>query len=445
MKTKPYAHQLEALDFLLKNKRAALFLDTGLGKTWCALAYYEKLNKPVTIVICPNSVKYVWAEEIKKHLGKINFHVINRKITRKSKFYIVNYEFLRKEQNVKQLLQCRPELVIFDESTEIKNPFAKQTVGAYMLARNCPSVVLLNGAPITENEMDIFGQYLVLNERLFGRSFYLFRKIYFRNIMANKPNVTFPVWKFKPEMKDAFYSIVYRVAYHKRKEECLDLPPKIYEKRYIELTKDQRELYENIKNELLVSLHDETILTATILAKLAKFAQVVDGFIYSDEGKTIPVIPIDKNPKIKEVIKFIECNPNKRILIWTRFRGDRTLFKKAIKHYGLNATVVTEKQDLEDYTRMSPVTIAPLKLARYGFTLPADFVIYFSNDFSYNTRLQSEARSHGRLGLKNRVTYIDIIAKDSIDEAVYHILQQKKALAKYINTWRLEKILKGGV
>lgn len=449
MKTKPFQHQSQALQFIFDNPRSALFLDTGLGKSWIALALIEKLNKK-TIIICPNSVKYVWIEEIKKHLKrKLSYHVINRKIKKpKKKILIVNYEFLRKPDNVDKLIELKPNILVFDESTEIKNPMALQTKGAYKLSKH-PSVqrvILLNGTPITENQMDIFGQYLVMNDKLFGRNFYNFRKIFFVNIMKTKPYATFPIWKFNENFADFFYSIIRRSAFIKRKEECIDLAPKIYEKRIIVLTKEQQNLYKKIKDEFLIKIQGKEVMASTIISKLMKFQQIADGFIYSSELEPILILPIEKNPKVKEVLNLINNHPHYRILIWIKFKGDRVIFQK-IKNL-LNAKdirIVESKEDLKDYkTFKERIIVVPLKLGRYGFTIPADMVLYYSNDFSYNTRIQSEARSFGRLGLKNKTTFIDIIAKDTIDESILKILEKKKQITNLtFNKKLLEKFITG--
>jgi len=331
------------------------------------------------------------------------------------------------------LLNLHPKIIIFDESISIKNPFALQTKGAKRLGMGVKKCILLSGMPISENQMDIFGQYWVLEPSIFGNSFYAFRSKYFIDIFKGKYD--FPKWKFRYATASEFYQKVKSIAFIRKKEQCIDLPQKTYSFRLLEMSPTQKELYESIKNELLAEIADKKISINSNISKIMKLAQIVDGFVYDEDNNAVPIEDnILKIPKLKTLLDlFLEVKS--RIVIWTRFVYDKKLIKKLQKYIHRKIVTIKSGDNINEKIKELPengIIVIPIKMGLYGFTIKADTVVYFSNDWSLNARMQSEARTHGRLSLTNNVLYIDLITKESVDQSIYNALKYKKNLSRTI-------------
>ena len=233
-----------------------------------------------------------------------------------------------------------------------------------------------------------------------------------------------------------------------RKEDCLDLPDKVYTKRSVELTKEQRVLYDQMKRNAVSFIENEGIMSAsTVLTQILRLQQVCSGFAKLEDGRMIKV----PNNKLPELLSVLEETDGK-VIIWGNFTHDLELIQEAlIKAYGAETVelfygktpaeerqlIVERFQDPNDPLRFF---VGQPRTGGYGLTLTeAHTVIYYSNGYDLEIRLQSEDRAH-RIGQTNKVTYIDITAENTVDQKVIQALRSKidistKVLAEGYKEW----------
>lgn len=438
-KTEPYIHQLNALKFLSIKKYGALLMEMGTGKTKVIIdkiseLYLANLIKKV-LVIVPNTIVENWKQEIEKHSIITTEPILINGYSRKKRveqlqkdgvYYIINYEAVKSLYT--DLAYISWDVIICDESTYIKNPFAQRTKIITKLVQKIPYRYIMSGMPITQSPIDIFAQYRFLNPYIFGWSFVAFRNQY--ALMGGFNGKEIIGYKNLTELNTKIYEHGFRIT----KVECLDLPDKIYETRYVDLTVQQKEVYDTLRKILIAEFKNSTITVAMALTKILRLSQITSGFIKNDDGQ---ILKFEDNAKLQVLEEIIEETEGK-IVIWTQFIENikiinNFLSNKAIQFrciYGEIAVEERQKSIDEFNNNLNiKVFIGQIRTGGLGINLTsASTVIYYSNSYSLENRLQSEDRCH-RIGQKNNVTYIDIIARKTIDEIVLKVLKEKGDLA----------------
>ena len=248
-------------------------------------------------------------------------------------------------------------------------------------------------------------------------------------------------FKNLPELSDKLKPFSYRVL----KEDCLDLPDKIYMKREIELSADQKKLYKQMRQEALATLNGKTVTTMTALTQLMRLHQITCGHFTADDGSIQEV----KNNRLDELLNILEEVEGK-VIIWAHYQYDIELIFKAIeKEYGPGSVVhyygktLPEERDyaIRNFKNNSKVRffVGTPQTGGYGITLTqANTVIYYSNGYDLEKRMQSEDRAH-RIGQKKTVTYVDIIAEDTVDTKIVKSLRKKINIASKVMGEELKK------
>jgi SNF2 family DNA or RNA helicase len=222
------------------------------------------------------------------------------------------------------------------------------------------------------------------------------------------------------------------------KEDCLDLPPKNWIKRHITLSKEQKKAYEQMKKAAMAVLNGKVTTTMTVLTQLMRLHQITCGHFTADDGST-QLIP---NNRITELMNILEETEGKAI-IWANYQKDMTQILDNInKEYGPGSVVdyygLTPQEDRQDNIRKFQsdpkcrFLVGTPSTGGYGITLTAaNTVIYYSNGYDLEKRLQSEDRAH-RIGQKKNVTYIDIICEETVDEKIVKALRDKINIASEV-------------
>ena len=462
-KTKPYAHQLTALEKSWNRENYAYFMEMGTGKTKVLIdnlaMLYDKGKVNGALIIAPKGVVGTWYnQEIPTHLPK---HIENvttlwqANITKKQKesldellkvgeelhILIMNVEALSTSKGVdfatKFLNSHRPMMAI-DESTTIKNPKAKRTKNIIHLANLARYRRVMTGSPVTKNPLDLFTQCYFLDPYLLGHeSYYSFRTRYAIMKTANIAGRQIQLvsgFKNLGELSDKLKPFSYRVL----KEDCLDLPAKIYMKRNINLTPEQLKVYSQMKKEALATLNGKTTSTVNALTQLMRLQQITCGHFTADDGSTQAI----KNNRITELMDVLEEIEGKAI-IWAHYQYDITnIIKEVVKvhgpgsivdYYGL--TPQDERQGNIKKFQSDPkcrFIVGTPATGGYGITLTAaNTVIYYSNGYDLEKRLQSEDRAH-RIGQQKSVTYVDLICDDTVDEKIVKSLRKKINIASEV-------------
>ena len=463
-KTKPYAHQLKALEMSCDKEVFAYFMEMGTGKSKVLIdnvsMLYDKGKINGVVIVAPKGVYKTWYEtEIPTHMANhIEYEAvlwqsnINKKQEKElSKLFktghqlhvlIVNVEALSTKKGVDfvaKFISCHETLMAIDESTTIKNPDAKRTKSICRLGRLTKYRRILTGSPVTKSPLDLYKQCEFLDPWLLGhQSYYGFRTRYAVMKTANFGGRSVQIvvgYKNIPELSDKLTNFSFRVL----KDDCLDLPAKTYTKRVIQLTPEQEKLYQQMKKSALAVMNSKLSTTATAMTQLMRLQQITCGHFKADDGSIQEI----KNNRIVELMDTLEEIQGK-VVIWAHWRNDiATIVKHVKEEYGDNSFVTyfgdTSVEDRQKAIKKiqdpkSPVRfiIGTPQTGGYGITLTgASTMIYYSNGYDLEKRMQSEARID-RIGQKMPMTYIDIMCEKTVDEKIVKALRKKVNIATQV-------------
>jgi SNF2 family DNA or RNA helicase len=462
-KTKPYAHQLKALELSWDKKVFAYFMEMGTGKTKVAIdnisMLYDKGKINGALIIAPKGVYKNWySEELPTHLAKHVEHrtvlwqaTINKKQQKlldtlfepgeDLHILIMNVEAFSTQKGVEfagKFLNCHNTFMAIDESTTIKNPGAKRTKNIVGLGKYAKFRRIMTGSPVTKSPLDLFKQCEFLDEYLLDHSsYYTFRTRYaiMRKAHFNGRSVEIVVgYKNLGELSDKLKPFSYRVL----KDDCLDLPKKTFMKRVISLSAEQDKVYKQMKQMALAQLNGKVITTASALTQLMRLHQITCGHFKADDGSTQLV----KNNRLNELLELLDEVEGKAV-IWAHYQYDvQTIIDSIKKEYGDDSVVDyygktpnEERQDNIKKFQSDPkcrFLVGTPSTGGYGITLTAaSTMIYYSNGYDLEKRQQSEARID-RIGQEKPMTYIDIICEDTVDERIVKALRKKINIASEI-------------
>jgi SNF2 family DNA or RNA helicase len=463
-KTKPYAHQITALEKSWDKEEYAYFMEMGTGKSKVFIdniaILYDKGKINGVLIIAPKGVYKNWySSEIPTHLAShIQYKSVlwTASISKtkqeelnslfKSDFnlhvLVMNVEAFSTKKGLQfalKFLNSHKTLMAVDESTTIKTPSAKRTKSILALSKSAVYRRILTGSPITKSPLDLYTQCGFLNEDLLGfSSYYAFRSRYAHMIERNFGGRRVQIVKSYQRL-DELSKLIEPFSYRVLKEDCLDLPEKIFIRREIELTEEQLKLYSTMKQMALATLNGKLLTAPNVLTQLMRLHQITCGHFKSDDGKIQEL----KNNRLEELMSILEETEGKAI-IWANYIYDIERISAAIKkeygddsvvqYYGAIHTDERQKNIERFQDPQSPFRffIGNPQTGGYGITLTAaNTVIYYSNGYDLEKRLQSEDRAH-RIGQKKSVTYIDLIAEKTIDEKIVKALRKKIDIASQI-------------
>lgn len=426
LKTKLQAHQIKAVEKLQGIKVGALYMEMGTGKTRTALELVkirldkEKINH--VIWLCPCSVKTNLKKDLEKHSDNFNNLTITGIETLSSSI----------KANIKllELTEKYNCFLIVDESNLVKNYYAMRTKNIIRIAEKCKYKLILNGTPISKCEKDLFAQWYILDYRIFGyQSFWSFaaNHLEYDDKIPGKVRRTLNVEYLVRKMAPYTYQI--------KKSECLNLPEKTYDKIYYDMTESQRYHYGEVANKLMMELDD--FKPETVYRFLTGLQNVISGLEVWEEKKHLKNKPFFKNqlknPRIQTLLNVTE-ELNEKAIIFCKYTHEiKTILKilgdKAVGFYGeLNQK--ERQKNIELFEKEKQFLVANKTCAGYGLNLQfCSYVIYYSNDWDYATRSQSEDRVH-RIGQEKNVHYIDIVCNASLDEKIMDCLDRKYSLVE---------------
>ncbi len=462
-KTKPYAHQLTALEKSWNKESYAYFMEMGTGKTKVLIdnmaMLYDKGAINGALIVAPKGVIGTWYnQEIPTHLPD---HIKNVSVlwqsninkTQQEKLntlfetgedlhiLIMNVEAFSTDKGktfAAKFLRTHKTLTAIDESTVIKNPKAKRTKNILALADLCKYRRIMTGSPVTKNPLDLYSQCNFLDPFLLNfQSYFAFRNRYAEMKTLHMHGRQIQIvngFKNLSELSDKLKGFSYRVL----KEDCLDLPPKIWTKRHITLTPEQAKVYKQMKEQALAVLKGKQVTSVSALTQLMRLHQITCGHFAADDGSVQQI----KNNRLSELMDVLEETEGKAI-IWAHYQHDiKNIVKEIEKVHGPGSVVTyygltpqDERQDnIKQFQSNDEVRflIGTPATGGYGITLTqANTVIYYSNGYDLEKRLQSEDRAH-RIGQKKSVTYVDIMAEDTVDEKIVKALRKKINIASEV-------------
>ena len=463
-KTKPYAHQLDALEASWDKENFAYFMEMGTGKSKVLLdnaaILYDKGHINGLLLIAPKGVYKNWYDsEIPTHLpDHIEKKVVLWKTSDKSKkqmsllntlfetgtdlhILIMNVESFSKGaglQFAQKFLSCHKAMIAIDESTTIKTPTSNRTKSILKLRQDAKYRRILTGSPVTKSPLDLFSQCLFLDPWLLNhQSYYTFKARYAvtKKIEVQGRRIEIVVgYRNLPELSEKIKPFSKRVL----KEDCLDLPAKSFIKHTVELTKEQNKVYEQMKKEAIAFLDGKMQSTATVMTQLMRLHQITCGHFTADDG-TIKDLPCSRLTELMSILENVEG----KTIIWSHYTHDvKRIIEKIKEVYG-DESVVDYFGETDQENRSKNIKrfqtddkcrffVGTTHTGGYGITLTAgSTMIYFSNGYDLEKRQQSEARID-RIGQTKKMTYIDIMAQDTIDEHIVKALRNKVNIANTI-------------
>lgn len=487
---RPFDHQVRGIEALVEKPIFALFDEMGIGKTKqvidAAQVLYTQGKIHQVIVVCPGSVRSVWYDEdfgeLKKHLWNdlparivqyhkhIKYWTWNHHETSDEsylRFVITNYEFIRRQERLYGVIDfCdKDTLLVLDESSCIKSPRTKQTKACLELRKFCGRVVLLNGTPISHSPRDMYSQGLVMDPNILEcKTFEIFKSRY--SVKSGRGRHGKVRWIYMDDLQNRFASFVLR----RLKEDCLDLPAKLDPVTLtVPLDDETWQVYRKLKEEFIVWLREKekdpdtpgVLKAQQAIVKALRLAQLCGGFVGGVErGEQVEIREVGTE-KLDLFMDWVDVrfqeDENLKLLVWCRFRSEMNRLYAALqkKYPKIQLGLIQGGQSQEERDRnvalLNPdtapsgpaIVVGSAQAGGMGLNMAAAHtVVYYSNDHSLKTRLQSEDRTH-RPGQLHAVSYFDIIAtgpngQQTMDHVILKALREKRELADMTTSAWLE-------
>lgn len=426
-KTKPFPFQLEIIEKSKDRPYYGLFLEQGTGKTKIAIDTFNYLllsgQIDAVAIVCPKSLIYNWKNnEIPIH-SKIPVGTFP--------LYISNYENLK---GLEEFLDDHRAILILDEASKIKNPRSQRTKKLLKLASKASFKRLLTGTPVTQGVQDVYSLIEFLNPKTF-KNYHQFAYRYLQMIRMTVGHRSFNRIVGHKNIEE-LHQILDEFCSRVLKSEVLDLPEKIYKKVSVPLSAEQEKHYRKLYQDLIVTTEDGILTTPEVVTKMLRLQQIVGGFLPYDDGTVTEL----NCPRMDTTMELI--SDQKKVVIWCRFLAEVKKLEGKIKaEYGEDSVVTfigektsDERGEAVEKFRKGPawVFIGNQQTGGMGLTLvESSKVIYYSNDFSLENRLQSEDRVH-RIGQKDQVLYIDLEAPRTIDSHILKALENKLSVSELV-------------
>lgn len=476
VRSKLMPHQNTVVEFCQKEETeeyAGIFAEYGTGKTLIALALTEERRfKKILVVATSLAIDTTWCDEIKKHTDfrfcilkgtakqKVNLleyalGVVNNpnrygdySSHAKPMMFLINYEGIK--SIYRELQMAEFDAVVADESTKIKTYDAERTKALYEVGEGVAHRYIMTGFPVTENLSELYSQIKFLDRgKAFGLSYYAFLNRYFvrlgAKMVVKKRSIK--------QILDLIKPFCIRIT------GVLELPPIVYKPIELAMTEQQVGLLKALNETFRLELGKVKIDTKYIFTLIAKSLQICDGFIqhieyeYVEiEGKKVrtnkilseelEVLDTNKDEALIEILEQIDIRKNK-VVIWCAFlfsvkKIQRVLGKLRIPNLSLIGSTTNSNKVVQMFQRSKEynVLVCTQKKAAESVTLTsAKYAIYYSNIWSNDSRLNSEARIRRKGSeIHNNITYIDLITKGSVEEKVYQCLRKKKDLINELKT-----------
>jgi SNF2 family DNA or RNA helicase len=483
----PFEHQIRGVERLLEEPAFGLFDEMGLGKSKQAIdAACELFIRGVidlVLVLTPAAaVRGVWLDqdygEVVKHawapwVAYVYHHKGLVKVGQSQPqpprlgFLVTNYEYIRRRVKVKRkwtyprvkdlekLTKGRKILLVVDESSAVAYPKSAQTRAVYALRQFCHRVILLNGTPVSNNPLNIYSQFKIMDPRIFARateesdgckSFTEFKTKYAILGRFGQP--------VRYQNMEDFQARTTPYCIRRLKEDCLDLAPKLYTQREVALSTETWRIYREMRDEMVAWLDTgEASVARQAVVKVVRLAQITSGLLggFEDDPEA-KVIGTEKVSFVHDLLNSL-IEDEKRLIVWSRFRKEqRLLFEKLAQHghttYRIYGGKPQAERDLaigqisDHRNTQTAILLGQPKAGGIALNLTtAATAIYISTDYSLLTRKQSEDRIH-RMGQVRPVTIVDILAtgpngQKTIDHGILRALKEKEDIATWTTSkWR---------
>ena len=505
-KLPPFAHQEKGWQFLHALKEPALFGDCGVGKTFMVLTFADSLihwgEKWMFLVVCPvNLIEHVWIDDAAKFsdLRPVSLRegqtrllakdwpagadrsdpavkaaakaavksrrnaLLKERFAQEADLYIVNPENVRSEKVKRIVGLCRAKrkdgykiCLVIDESSKLKNR-TSATYKALMKIRSyCERCIIMTGTPSPNGVLDLWSQFSVLDGgKTLHPSFIDYRAEVAKEIKLRGltykgrggKDVPVSKWKPRPGSAHRVYQTIEPRMIRFRTEDCVDLPPRHFIMRDVEMNAEQVTVYEDMENMLFAEFEGAPITARVAAVKLLKLREITGGFIITDSGES-KALGVD-SPKMVELDELLEqsiadkmgdSGPPSKALIWAQYQWEcKALVKRYARLYGAKGLFGGISSGAKDAAikafRTDPgcrILVCHPGSAGHGLTLiEANYIFYYSMSYNFEEFYQSYRRT-ARQGQSRTMTYYFLIVPDTIDEELVEAIREKKNLSDLI-------------
>lgn len=466
---KPWAHQMAAIEKAGDRDSLALLFEMGTGKTSTAINIYRQkcLKEKAALralVLCPLIVIENWKREFQIHSRLPASFIVPLKGSKKdrerqidvngwkndciqAKIFVTNFEALQMDSVFLKLSQWRPEFLIVDESHKCKDPQTKRTKAVIRLADNADYRLILTGTPILNSAMDLYAQYRILDRGdTFGRNYFSFRARYFVDKNTNMSRHSyFPKWEVRAGSLEEMHENIKESSVRVEKSQCLDLPPLLKQTIYVPLSATQRKHYEEMKRDFITFIKGDACVAQLAITKALRLLQITSGFmnVEAAEGK-FESVDISDNKRKEALSELLQdITTHSKCIVWAVFKQNYEAIRGVCLdldidfvevHGGISPNLKQENVDRFNTDPKCKVLIGHPGSGGIGINLvAASYSIFYSRSFSLEQDLQAEARNYrGGSEIHAKITRIDLVAPDTIDELVLKRLASKLEIGEKV-------------
>jgi len=433
-----HGYQRYAADFIVNHDAAAILLDCGCGKTVITLTAIESLLRDRfevgrILVICPIRVAQVWAEEIGKwsHLQGLRYSIaVGTESQRRyalgadADIYIVNRDVVPWLVENYGGATWKWDMLILDELSSFKNPQAKRFKALLKVRPKVRRIVGLTGTPSSNGLMDLWAEYrlLDLGERL-GKFIGGYRNTYFRPDKTN--GIIVYSYKPLPGAEERIFSRIADMTISMRCTDLLQMPDLISVPYEVSMSKEEKDVYSRLKQDLVLSLPDGEVTASNAAALSGKLSQMSNGAVYNDDGGVVTI----HSRKLDALEDLIEAANGKPVLVAYWFKHDYDRITERLRSIGIRYAKIDTEESISRWNRkMIPVGLIHPASAGHGLNLQAggSTLIWFGLTWSLELYIQTNARLWRQGQVSSTVVIQHIVTKGTVDERILKALQQKE-------------------
>lgn len=439
MKYKPHNYQQYAIDFILKNPVAAIFLDMGMGKTSLTLMailhlLFDSFEIGKVLIIAPLRVaKHTWADEIAKwdEFGILRYSIAVgtaaerlAALKKDADIYIINRE------NVPWLVEKSGvpfdfDMVVIDELSSFKNSQAKRFKSLMKVRPKVSRIVGLTGTPTgSGGYMDLFAEFKVLDmgERL-GRFIGQYRLNYFRPAATNGQIVY--SYSLLPGAEDAINRKISDITISMKAIDHLDMPELISTEYPVYMSDSEKKSYEILKKELILDTSEGEVTAANAAALSGKLTQMANGAVYADDESVVQI----HDQKLDALEDIVEAAVGKPVMVVYWYRHDKQRISERLSSLGIPFECLDADESIEKWNQGKlPVALCHPASSGHGLNLQesgSNTMVFFGIPWSLELYQQTVARLWRQGQRNSTVTIIHIVTKGTIDERIMKALSDK--------------------
>lgn len=456
MKYKPHKYQQYAIEFIKQHPIAAILLDLGMGKTSIVLSclnylMFESFEVSKVLIIAPLRVaRNTWSDEIKKwdHLQGLRYSIAVGTAAERIKALKVDADiYIINRENVPWLIEESGlpfdyDMVVVDELSSFKNWNAKRFKALMKVRPKVKRIVGLTGTPSSNGLMDLFAEFKVLDmgERL-GRFISQYRVNFFKPDRVNGPIVY--SYKLLPGAEDRIYEKISDITISMKASDYLEMPELISTEYKVYLDDEEREKYEELKNELVLQLPGAEITAANAATLSGKLSQLANGAIYDDDGS----VNAFHERKLDALEDLIESANGKPVLVAYWFKHDLKRITERLTALKVNFQRLDSDESIRKWNagELQVGLIHPAS-AGHGLNLQegGNTIIWFGITWSLELYSQTIGRLFRQGQKAKNVTVIHIITDGTVDERILKALEAKDSTQRaLIDAVKAEVVMDG--